>query len=175
MAAPMLATMQVCRAKDPIGSFLVPVVMFMSTGFMFGWAKPVPYNPYNLRDQRWGTALVAVAGVVSNLILAIIFGLLIRFSSELGIPSSFVSVANIIVILNLVLAIFNLIPLPPLDGSKVLFSLLPYRYSYIQEAMERNALIIMGVLIFLIFTGVISIWPILSSLFSLITGTPISF
>src|SRR3989338_6814886 len=74
---------------DPVGSFLVPVLMYVSTGFMFGWAKPVPYNPYNLRNQRWGTALVGVAGVAANFLLAIVFGLTIRFCENFGVPASF--------------------------------------------------------------------------------------
>ena len=112
---------------DPVGSFIVPVLMFFTTGFMFGWAKPVPYNPYNLRNQRWGTALVGAAGALANLLLALVFGVLIRLGPLLGLPDAFLQISVLIVILNLLLAVFNLIPVPPLDGSKVLFSLLPQR------------------------------------------------
>src|SRR3989344_2299634 len=110
---------------DPVGSVLVPLLLFMTnSSFLFGWAKPVPYNPYNLRDQRWGEMLVAIAGPASNLALALFFGLLIRFGGEGALPASFLSIATLVVITNLVLAIFNLVPIPPLDGSKILFSLL---------------------------------------------------
>lgn len=155
---------------DLFGSILVPGMLLLSNvGFLFGWAKPVPYNPYNLRDQRWGTLLVAIAGVVANFTIAIIFGLILRFAPDLFNPA-FMSIVQMIVILNLVLGIFNLIPIPPLDGSKVLFSLLPYKYHHIQEVLERNWFI--GIFFVILFATTI-IWPILSVLYSGITGMPL--
>ncbi len=135
---------------DPLGSFIIPAILFFSThgSFVFGWAKPVPVNPYNIKKGRLGMGLVSAAGVLSNLLVAIIFGLIVRFSEALALSSSFVEIALNIMVINLVLAIFNLIPVPPLDGSKVLFSLLPVRLHYIEEALERYWMfLIIGVLL----------------------------
>lgn len=135
---------------DPLGSFIIPAILFFSThgSFVFGWAKPVPVNPYNIKKGRLGMGLVSAAGVLSNLLVAIIFGLIVRFSEALALSSSFIEIALNIMVINLVLAIFNLIPVPPLDGSKVLFSLLPVRLHYIEEALERYWMfLIIGVLL----------------------------
>ncbi len=153
---------------DPLGSIIVPTLMAMSgTGVIFGWAKPVPYNPYNLKNQRWGTALVGAAGAASNLLVAIIFGLIIRFGDLIGIAGPFIEISVMIVLINILLAVFNLIPIPPLDGSKVLFSLLPYRFNYIQEFLERYWIFL---IFFVIFFAWRIIMPIISLLFSFITG-----
>lgn len=112
---------------DALGSVIIPgLLLFSGSPFLFGWAKPVPYNPYNLSNQRWGEGLVAAAGPGINIIIAIIFGLLIRFREVLGFSPELVSVAVIVVLINVVLAIVNLIPIPPIDGSKILRSLLPF-------------------------------------------------
>jgi Zn-dependent protease len=114
---------------DPIGSIVVPLLCVLSPGgFLFGWAKPVPYNPYNLKNQRWGEAIVAVAGVATNLFLAVVFGLLARYTLGAGMDS-FGQAAGIIALVNLFLGLFNLIPIPPLDGFTFLRGLLPYRYA----------------------------------------------
>ena len=129
---------------DPLGSVLVPAMLLFSTAgqFAFGWAKPVPYNPYNLRNFKWGTFAVSIAGVAVNLLIAIVFGLLLRFHAEFGIDSSaFLQIIATIVQLNLILAVFNMIPVPPLDGAKVLFTLLPQRFQYIHDFMEQNWII----------------------------------
>ena len=152
---------------DLVGSFIVPVLTFFVAGFIFGWAKPVPYNPYNLKYPRYGAALVAVAGPAANLVIAFIFGLLIRFSPSLGLSSSFLEIASIVVLLNIVLAFFNMIPIPPLDGSKVLFSLLPHRLYYIQEFLERYW---MFTILFLIFFLWGLLLPVIGFLFTLFTG-----
>ncbi len=104
---------------DPIGTILMPLLLFLSNSpFFFGYAKPVPYNPHNLRS-RYGEAMVAFAGPGTNILLAVIFGLAIRFGGAVLSPSLAAAFA-VIVVVNLMLALFNLIPLPPLDGSKVL-------------------------------------------------------
>lgn len=129
------------------GSFVVPLLMFLSVGFAFGWAKPVPYNPYNLRNQKWGPALVALAGPASNIIIALVSAIIAGFifiplavkkeiiSSALS-PSGAASLIAgsgaaiifelliVVIVINVILAFFNLIPIPPLDGSKILFPVL---------------------------------------------------
>lgn len=134
---------------DPIGSILVPTLLVLSgSSILFGWAKPVPVNFYNLKNQTWGPALVGAAGALSNLFLAIVFGLLIRFSGELGIISqSFLHMAGTIVLLNVFLAIFNLLPVPPLDGSKVLFAFLPHHLRFIEEFLTKYWIIFLFIVL----------------------------
>ena len=113
---------------DPLGSILVPALLFFgNAGFIFGWAKPVPYNPYNLSDQRYGEAKVAAAGPLVNIAIALMFSVLIRAEATLGLSATFLDIASYVVYLNILLALFNMIPIPPLDGSKILTALLPWR------------------------------------------------
>lgn len=152
---------------DLFGSIILPLLMYLShTGIIFGWAKPVPYNPYNLKNRRSGEALVALAGPLSNFILALIFGLLIRFGAD-SLPLAWIQISVYIVELNLVLAIFNLIPIPPLDGSKILFAFIPIGYENIRVFMERYSIFL---ILFLLFGlgGILS--PIVIFLMRLITG-----
>jgi Zn-dependent protease len=161
-------TLNPLKHLDPIGSFLVPVLTYSTGGFIFGWAKPVPYNPYNLRDQKWGEAKVAAAGPLSNLLIAVIFGLIFRFGAgTLGIHPAASEMFQLIIYLNLVLAVFNLVPIPPLDGSKILFSVLPYHLRHIQDFMEQYWLVFIGIFIFFV-GGVLS--PVVDWLFRLIVG-----
>ena len=138
---------------DPVGSIVVPGLLFFSgVGILFGWAKPVPYNPYNFSDQRYGEAKVAAAGPAVNLILAFIFGMLIRLAPELGLPGSFIDIASYIVYINILLAFFNLIPIPPLDGSKIITVLLPLglaeKYRNLSMQIERYGLLFTFLFIF---------------------------
>ncbi|MBU1046915.1 site-2 protease family protein [Patescibacteria group bacterium] len=153
---------------DMMGSFIVPLLAYLSVGFVFGWAKPVPYNPYNLRNQKWGDAIVAISGPASNFIMAIVFGSIIRFSSFLGITNAlFLEAAQMVVLINLVLMIFNLVPIPPLDGSKILFSLIPYQYIEVRKTIERYSFLLILLFIFFLWKFVL---PIVFTLFSLLTG-----
>lgn len=106
---------------DWFGTIVLPLLLYLSTGMAFGYAKPVPYNPYNLRHPKRDPGLVAVAGPLSNFILALVLGLLVRFLPS----SSFVQALSIGAYANVLLLVFNLVPIPPLDGSKVLYALLP--------------------------------------------------
>lgn len=119
---------------DPIGSILIPTVLFLTnTPLLFGWAKPVPYNPYNLNPKRrgfpahWGDALVAAAGPGVNILIALVFSAVIRIAMNAGSSAQFLEIAGYIVYINILLACFNLIPIPPLDGSKILGAFLPLR------------------------------------------------
>ena len=134
-------TLNPLKHMDPIGSFLVPLLLSFTGGPIFGWAKPVPYNPYNLRDQKWGDAKVALAGPLMNLGIALIFGMLLRFGAG-SLSEAMYTIVSIIVHLNIILALFNLVPIPPLDGSKVLFNALPLRYRYIEEYSQRYSLVL---------------------------------
>jgi len=142
---------------DIFGSLLVPLIMYMTTGFVFGWAKPVPFNPYLLRDKKYGPAKVAIAGPLANLSVALIFGLLFRLMPLQGF--------TLIVMINLILAVFNLMPIPPLDGSKILFAFIPAEYNYIKISLERFGFII---LLFFIFFAFNLIWPIVNFLYKLV-------
>lgn len=155
------------RHLDPIGSFLVPFVMSIAGGPIFGWARPVPYNPYNLSNQKWGPAYVAAAGPFSNIVIAFVFGLLIRFSDMLALPHTFIQAALLIALINVVLACFNLIPIPPLDGSKILFAVLPFRFLYIQQSLERYGFFLVIIFIFVLWRFFL---PFVFLIFSFITG-----
>ncbi|MFY9462378.1 MAG: site-2 protease family protein [Candidatus Sungiibacteriota bacterium] len=162
---------------DIFGSIILPFILAIPAFFgaptiIFGWAKPVPYNPFNLRNQKWGPALVGGAGPGANILVAVIFGLLIRVLPYFsGLSPEFIqnfsATMAVIVFLNLGLAIFNLVPIPPLDGSKVLFSVLPYQWMHIRELLERNGFILLLVFIFF-FSQVLL--PIILFLFYIITG-----
>ena len=124
---------------DLMGSIVLPALLvFTGSPIMFGWAKPVPYNPYNLKNQRWGESLVAVAGSATNILLAIIFGLIVRFGGSLGFDATALSLAATIAFINLFLGLFNLIPFPPLDGFTVLRSVLPWHLSSGFARLEQH-------------------------------------
>lgn len=170
-------TLNPLKHLDPFGSVILPLLLIlMNTGFIIGWARPVPYNPANLRKGKLGNLIVAVSGIAMNLIIAVIFGLLIRFAPMLGLPlynpdplllHPFYKISSIIVMMNLILALFNLIPIPPLDGSKILFSFLPPRFRFIENFLERWG-------IFLLLVFIVFVWkfvsPIIFVAFSFLTG-----
>lgn len=119
-------TLNPIKHLDLFGSVILPIIMSMVPGgIMLAWAKPVPYNPYNLNNKRWGELLVAIAGPISNISIAIMVGLLIRIAVSFNFIGPAITLALITVIMNLYLALFNMIPIPPLDGSKVLLGLFP--------------------------------------------------
>ncbi len=150
---------------DMWGTIIMPIMLLLFSGgsFMFAYAKPVPYNPYNLSNQKWGPALVGVAGPAANLIIAIMFGILVRFLPV----STFSLLLGVIIYANLLLMVFNLVPIPPLDGSKILFAILPDSMQQFKINLERYGFIILLFFIFYFFQWII---PIISWLFKLITG-----
>jgi Zn-dependent protease len=161
---------------DLLGSIIIPGLLFFSNaGILFGWAKPVPYNPYNLTNKKWGEALVAVAGPAVNILLAFIFAVIIRLADPLQLSDAFVGLASYIVYINILLACFNMLPFPPLDGSKILMALLPFamaqKYRQFIVSVERYGFIVTFVFIFLfinLFWGPFS--QIIGTLFELFTG-----
>lgn len=110
---------------DPIGTILVPLVLILIGGPVFGWAKPVPINPLNFKNHRIGELLTSVAGPLANLTMLLIFAAIYRFLPVAQKESVFASFVLFIIVINAILMLFNLIPIPPLDGSKVLYTILP--------------------------------------------------
>jgi len=167
-------TLNPLKHIDPMGSVFLPLILTIThSPILIGYAKPVPYNPYNLRG-KWGEALVAFAGPGTNILLALIFGLTIRLFGGVLDPT-LVGAFAIIVFINMLLALFNLIPIPPLDGSKILSELLPGElgraYGRFRESLERLG-ILTGTLIILVLFYFLSPYfgAFLGQLFSLLTG-----
>lgn len=160
-------TLNPFKHLDLVGSFIVPIITSF-LGFTFGWAKPVVYNPYNLKNKKAGEFLIALAGPVSNICLAIIFGLIVRFAiQQYPVVTPFIEVTSTIVVINIVLAVFNLIPVPPLDGSKILFSYLPLRFQRFRMKMEMFGPVVILLVIFFLWQF---ISPVIPYLCSVITG-----
>jgi len=171
---------------DPIGSVLMPLfLVIINSPILFGWAKPVPYNPFNLKDPKLGAALIGAAGPLSNFAIAIFFGILGKFlfldasvkmviaqSAPFGDTSVIHGPAEalffafmFIVFINLLLGIFNLVPIAPLDGSKVLFALLPPRYHEVRQFLEQYGIFL---LLLFIFFGIGILEPLIRALYFLI-------
>ena len=138
-------TMNPLKHLDPLGSVILPLLLLLATGGqgpIFGWAKPVPINPYNFKDQKWGTLKVAISGPATNFAIAIFFGLLIRI---IGLPQTvpFIELLGIITIYNFLWGIFNLVPIPPLDGSWILFRFLPPGAESVKIFLQQYGLFIL--------------------------------
>lgn len=151
---------------DLWGTILMPLLLFVGTGgqFLFAYAKPVPYNPYNLKNQRWGPVAVAIAGPAVNFLLAFAFGLVLRFFPADAAIGVFLA---LIVYANILLGAFNLVPIPPLDGSKVLYALLPSSWYRVKHILDQY-----GTMLLLVFVLFFFSWltPIIQFLFAWISG-----
>ncbi|MGH7543080.1 MAG: site-2 protease family protein [Gemmatimonadota bacterium] len=134
---------------DLIGSILVPgLLLATGSGFLFGWAKPVPITPDNFRDRRLGDITVSLAGPASNVVLALGFAGLLLAARMIGfVPDALVQLCAYGVFLNFILAVFNLLPIPPLDGSHVVANLLPRRAAYAYRSLGAFGLVIVIVLL----------------------------
>ncbi len=139
---------------DLFGSFIVPAFLLLAhSPFLFGWAKPVPYNPYNLRNQKYGPALVGLAGPLSNLLLALLAGVLLKALLVFNIDNDFLlMILAITVFINILLMVFNLFPIPPLDGSKLLFAIIPVS-EHTQRTLEQYGFVFL-VIFLLLFSDV---------------------
>ena len=154
---------------DPFGSIILPGLLAVLGAPILGWAKPVPYNPYNLRNPKAGGGIIAFAGPASNFVLAIIFAIVVRVMAGTAAASgAIILLFNYIIIINLVLGFFNLIPIPPLDGSKVLFSLLPLGPTQrLQQFLNRYGFFI---ILLLVFGGISFLGPLVGWAHNLLVG-----
>lgn len=155
---------------DPIGTVILPLFLLFTSGMFLGWAKPVPYNPYNLRDLKYGTLKVAAAGPGANLLIALVLGLILRLflpvisSYSMALPFYL----GFIIYVNIFLALFNLLPFPPLDGSKIFADLFPNQWRYFSQ------LGMMGIFIAL-FMAFFILSPIANFIFKIIVGRGFMF
>jgi Zn-dependent protease len=164
-------TLNPLKHLDPFGSVLLPLLLYFATNgtFVFAAAKPVPYDPRNLKYPRSGSAKIAFAGPATNFLIALAFGILMRIFVYFPVSDAFLTLIAVIVYVNILLGIFNLIPIPPLDGSRILFAALPpseavYR---VMHFLERWGLLL--VLVF-VFFGFGLLQPAINAIFMLFTG-----
>ncbi len=159
-------TLNPIKHLDLFGSFLLPLGLYlMKSPFLFGWAKPVPYNPYNLRDQKYGDAKVAAAGPLSNLGLALLCSLIFRALDPSTLLAYLVFQAALI---NVLLGIFNLVPIPPLDGSKILAVFLPATWR--QKIIHSSDKWSFAVLLLFVFFGFNYLVPVIFKILYWMTG-----
>ena len=151
---------------DMLGSVIVPIFLFLITGGagpIFGWTKPVPVNPYNFRDQKWGTLKVSIAGPLVNFLIAITFSLIIRFFTP---TLALIKLFEIIILYNFAWGLFNLIPILPLDGHHILFALLPEKLGNIKVFLRKYSFILLILFVYfgsgIIFFGAVSLYSFFS-------------
>jgi Zn-dependent protease len=151
---------------DMVGSVILPILTKLSTGFMFGYAKPVPYDPNQLIDRRWGPAKVAAAGPLANVLLALVFAGVVRFAVA-GNYDTVALLAYSVVWTNIILAGFNLMPVPPLDGHWLLNAVMPASWRGVRVVMHQNQWILLLVVLFIVFPAVS---PLLSWVVGVLVG-----
>lgn len=165
-------TLNPLKHLDPIGSVILPIILILMSaisggGIIFGWAKPVPINPYNFRDQKYGQAKSALAGPAANLTIALAFGFLLRFFPSFFFSLNLAPLLTYIIYINILLAVFNLLPIPPLDGSHILFTFLPRGFESLKLFLSQY-----GMFLLLMFIFFFSHWLslIVRLVFNLIVG-----
>ncbi len=161
-------TLNPFKHVDPVGTVIVPLVALVSSGMLFGWAKAVPVSTRNLKNLRKDMALIAVAGPIANLLMVVFWLIVIKLIMGMtdGRPSSivggFFDMAWIGVYFNLILAFFNILPIPPLDGSKVLSGFVPRNIANVMDRIEPYGLYIIVGIILLSYNNIINISPFFS-------------
>jgi Zn-dependent protease len=156
-------TLNPLKHLDPMGTVIIPLFLLFFFGGFIGWAKPVPYNPFNLRDQKYGSSKVGIAGPGANFLIALVFGLVLRFFPITG----FLYVAlSWVVYVNIFLGLFNLIPIPPLDGSKLLMDFFPQ--SRTLQALSGSFI---GIFLAL-FIAIMFLSPLANLVYYLFAGSP---
>ncbi len=165
-------TLNPLKHLDPFGSVILPLLLsLVPGGVVFGWAKPVPFNPFRLKNPKRDSALIAFAGPASNLVIAIVFSIFYRIIAY--IPDTQGSLVSLepffasIIVINIVLAVFNSVPIPPLDGSKILFAFIPAKYERFFEPLERYG---MFILLLFIFFGLELISPVIYLFYRFLIG-----
>jgi Zn-dependent protease len=168
-------TLNPLRHLDPLGTIMIFLVHF-------GWAKPVPVNPYNLKNPKKDMLWISAAGPISNMLLALISGIVLRFFSDSGMVADRDSIAALLVLMvflslkiNLALAIFNILPISPLDGSKILYGILPPGFGKMIFTLERyGPFILIGLIVIGRVTGISIlgglIWPFVDFFSKLFAG-----
>ena len=163
-------TLNPLKHIDPFGTVLVPIMLALSGAPVFGWAKPVPVSPFNFKSPRKDNAIVSLAGPASNFLLAIVLAMMLKFLILISGPGSFLTPLKWMffyaVYISVILGVFNLIPVYPLDGSHIVTGILPAHQAQVYSRHERYGPII---LLVLIFTGIL--WRILDPLASIVFGT----
>ena len=162
-------TLNPIKHIDPIGTIVVPALLAMTTGFIFGWAKPVPVNDRNLRNPRKDMAWVALAGPFSNLIMAVFWSIIVLIGLSYSDALAYMGLVGIFI--NTILMLLNLLPLPPLDGGRILMSVLPGPLSWKLSRVEPYGFIILVALLYFGIIGMI-LWPLMSIFIGLL---PIPF
>ncbi len=159
-------TLNPLKHIDLFGTIVLPLILiFSGSPFIVGWAKPVPINPFNFRDQKWGTLKVSIAGPGMNFLVAVIFGLAIRFFS---LPESVLMLFSVIVLYNFAWGLFNLLPLPPFDGSHIIFTFLSERFNNLKMFLYQYHLFI--IVFFILFGGLNLVFWGAEILFTIVSG-----
>lgn len=158
---------------DIVGSLLLPLTLLVSkSGFVIGWARHIPYNEHNFKNSRKSVTRIALSGIFVHIVLAVLATLYVRFFVSSGIFSGrFVEAGTSFAIANYLLALFNLIPLPPLDGAKIFLPFIPQKYEHTRKVLEFYSVPILVILIVLLWQYM---FPTIDFLFKLITGVHIT-
>lgn len=167
-------TLNPLKHIDPFGTVLMPLILFISTGVPLGAAKPVPFNPARLKYDEFGAALVGIAGPLTNLVLAVVSGLWLRFVVGLDSQATIATDAVLIFMLvNLSFFVFNMIPFPPLDGSRVLYAFAPEPLQKLMRQIEQGGIFIFLIFFFTIFQNFAPvIGELINDIASIILGVP---